>query len=157
MTTQKTKSHFISTGVVALNRRAHYDYALDETFMAGLELLGTEVKSLRLGHANITDAYGVERNGEILMLNIFIAEYANKGYESHDEKRPRKLLLHQKEIIKITNALARKGATLVAIKLFFNEKGRAKLEVGLGHGKKLYDKREAIKERDLKREHGGLL
>ena len=146
------KPDYISKGVVTINRRAHFDYVLEENFVAGLALLGPEVKSLRLGHANINDAYGVDKNGEIFMLNMFIAEYANKGYESHEEKRPRKLLLKKKEIIKIINGLARKGSTLVATKLFFDNNGRAKLEVALGHGKKLYDKRETIKERDWQRD-----
>ena len=151
MAKNKNKSNLISTGVVANNRRANFDYTIEEKFTAGLLLTGTEVKSLRLGHANINDAYGVERNGEIFMLNMFIAEYANKGYASHEEKRIRKLLLNKREIINITNALARKGATLVAIKLFFDNHGRAKLEVGLGFGKKNYDKRETIKNRDIDR------
>ncbi len=146
------KSDFIGTGLVAQNRRAHFDYLIEDVFIAGLELTGTEVKSLRLGHANINDAYGIEKDGEIYMSNMFIAEYANKGYESHAEKRNRKLLLKKKEIIKIINALSRKGYTLIAMKLFFNDRGRAKLEIGLGRGKKVYDKREAVKERDWKRE-----
>ena len=159
MTTAKKikKADFIGTGLVAQNRRAHFDYLIEDVFIAGLELTGTEVKSLRLGHANINDAYGVEQNGEIYMSNMFIAEYANKGYESHAEKRPRKLLLKKKEIIKIINSLARKGYTLIAMKLFFNERGRAKLEIGLGRGKKVYDKRETVKERDWKREKSRLL
>ncbi len=144
------KSDFISTGMVAQNRRAHFDYLISEKFTAGLELTGTEVKSLRLGHANINDAFGVEKDGEIYISNMFIAEYANKGYASHAEKRDRKLLLKKKEINDIIGELSRKGATLVAIRLFFNEQGRAKLEVGLGRGKKLYDKREAVKDRDWK-------
>lgn len=111
MAEKKKKSDFISTGQVAQNRRAHFDYVIDEVFQAGLVLTGTEVKSLRLGHANINDAYGTVEQGEVYMSNIFIAEYANKGYESHVERRNRKLLLHHKEIIKIQNALARKGAT----------------------------------------------
>lgn len=151
MAKDKKKSNLISTGVVANNRRANFDYAIEEKFTAGLLLTGTEVKSLRLGHANINDAYGVERNGEIFMLNMFIAEYANKGYASHEEKRERKLLLTHREIINITNALARKGATLIATKLFFDSRGRAKLEIGLGFGKKNYDKRETIKNRDIDR------
>ena len=114
---KKNKSDFISTGLVAQNRRAHFDYLIEEKFVAGLELTGTEVKSLRLGHANITDAFGVEKNGELYMSNMFIAEYANKGYASHAEKRDRKLLLKHKEIIDIINALSRKGSTLVAIRL----------------------------------------
>lgn len=143
-------SDFISTGLVAQNRRAHFDYLIEQKYTAGLELTGTEVKSLRLGHANINDAYGIEKDGELFISNMFIAEYANKGYSSHPEKRDRKLLLKKKEIIEITNELSRKGSTLVAIRLFFNDKGRAKLEVGLGRGKKNYDKREAIKDRDWK-------
>ena len=144
------KSDFISTGLVAQNRRAHFDYLIEQKYTAGLELTGTEVKSLRLWHANINDAYGIEKDGELFISNMFIAEYANKGYSSHPEKRDRKLLLKKKEIIEITNELSRKGSTLVAIRLFFNDKGRAKLEVGLGRGKKNYDKREAIKDRDWK-------
>ena len=144
------KSDFISTGLVAQNRRAHFDYLIEQKYTAGLELTGTEVKSLRLGHANINDAYGIEKDGELFISNMFIAEYANKGYSSHPEKRDRKLLLKKKEIIEITNELSRKGSTLVAIRLFFNDKGRAKLEVGLGRGKKNYDKREAINDRDWK-------
>ena len=112
---------------------------------------------MRLGHANINDAFGVEKSGEIYMSNMFIAEYANKGYESHAEKRDRKLLLKKKEVIKIINELSRKGSTLIAMKLFFNERGRAKLEIGLGRGKKVYDKRETIKERDWQREKARLL
>ncbi len=138
--------------MVAHNRRAGFDYFINEKFVAGLELSGTEVKSLRLGHANINDAFGVEKNGELYISNMFIAEYANKGYESHVEKRERRLLLKRREINEIISALAKKGATLVAIRLFFNEKGRAKLEVGLGTGKKNYDKRETIKTRDWNRE-----
>lgn len=151
------KADFITTGLVAQNRRAHFDYLIADVFIAGLQLTGTEVKSLRLGHANINDAFGVEKSGEIYMSNMFIAEYANKGYESHAEKRDRKLLLKKKEVIKIINELSRKGSTLIAMKLFFNECGRAKLEIGLGRGKKVYDKRETIKERDWQREKARLL
>ena len=151
------KSDFISSGLVAQNRRANFDYLIEEKYVAGLQLTGTEVKSLRLGHANITDAYGVEKNGELYMSNMFIAEYANKGYESHIEKRDRKLLLKKKEIIDIINSLNKKGTTLVAMRLFFNDKGRAKLEIGLGRGKKLYDKRETTKERDWNREKQRIL
>ena len=147
---KKVKSDFISTGPVANNRRAHFDYEIGEKYVAGLELTGTEVKSLRLGHANINDAYGIEKDGELFISNMFIAEYSNKGYASHAEERDRKLLLKKKEINQIIGELSRKGYTLVAMRLFFNDRGRAKLEVGLGRGKKLYDKRESIKERDWK-------
>ena len=139
-------------GQVAQNRRASFDYYISERFTAGLELTGTEVKSLRLGHANITDAFGIEKGGELYISNMFIAEYANKGYASHAAKRDRKLLLNKKEVNDILGSIAKKGTTLVAIRLFFNEKGRAKLEVGLGVGKKLYDKRETEKTRDWNRE-----
>lgn len=151
------RADFIAHGLVAQNRRAHFDYEIEEKFIAGLQLTGTEVKSLRLGHANITDAYGIEKNGELYISNMFIAEYSCKGYETHAEKRDRKLLLNHKEIVKIIGELSRKGSTLVAIRLFFNEKGLAKLEIGLGRGKKLYDKRESIKERDWNREKQRLL
>ena len=151
------RKDFISNGLVAQNRRANFDYQINEKFVAGLELTGTEVKSLRLGHANINDAYGIERNGEIFMSNMYIAEYESKGYSSHAEKRDRKLLLTKKEIITITNELSRKGSTLVAIRLFFNEKGRAKLEIGLGVGKKLYDKRETAKDRDWARDKRNIM
>ena len=154
---KKKKSEFISTGLVAQNRRAHFDYLISEKFVAGLELTGTEVKSLRLGHANINDAFGIEKDGEIYISNMFIAEYSNKGYASHAEKRDRKLLLKKKEICDIIGELSRKGATLVALRLFFNDQGRAKLEVGLGRGKKIYDKRETIKDREWKIQKARLL
>ena len=152
MSAKKIKSDFISVGQVAQNRRASFDYYISERFTAGLELTGTGVKSLRLGHANITDAFGIEKGGELYISNMFIAEYANKGYASHAEKRDRKLLLTKKEVNDILGSIAKKGTTLVAIRLFFNEKGCAKLEVGLGVGKKLYDKRETEKTRDWNRE-----
>jgi SsrA-binding protein len=136
--------------VVALNRRATFDYEIQERFVAGLQLTGTEVKSLRLGNANINDAYGIVEDGEVYVSNMSIAEYENKGYETHKPIHNRKLLLKKKEIADIIKALSRKGSTLVAIKLFFDKKGLAKIEMGLGFGKKLYDKRESIKERDWK-------
>lgn len=157
MSKQNKKADYISTGLVAQNRRAHFDYLIEEKYIAGLVLSGTEVKSLRLGHANINEAYGIIEGGELYMSNMFIAEYINKGYETHVERRNRKLLLQHKEIVKIINALNKKGSTLVAIKLFFDVHGRAKLEIGLGRGKKLYDKRETSKERDWSREKARLM
>lgn len=145
------KSDFIATGQVAVNRRATFDYAIEETFVAGIELFGTEVKSLRLGKVSLTDTYGSFDNGEIFIENLKIEEYANKGYEKHDANRKKKLLLTRHEIDKIIGAMAKKGYSLVAKRLFFDSRGRAKLEVGLGKGKKLYDKRESIKERDINR------
>lgn len=157
MAKKTIKSDFISTGLVAQNRRANFDYMIETVYIAGIELTGTEVKSMRLGHANINDAYGVEKNEELFISNMFIAEYTNKGYTSHAEKRERKLLLKRKEIIEITNELSRKGSTLVAMRVFFNDKGRAKIELGLGRGKKLYDKRESIKDRDWNRDKARIL
>ncbi len=157
MANKSKKSDFISTGVVAQNRRAHFDYLIEDVFQAGLVLTGTEVKSLRQGHANINDAYGIIENGELYMANMFIASYENQGYSSHLERGNRKLLLHHREIIKIMNALNRKGSTLVAMKLYFDNHGRAKLEIGLGRGKKLYDKRETTKERDWNREKARIM
>lgn len=151
------KGDFITTGLVAQNRRANFDYQIEEVFVAGLELLGTEVKSLRLGHANINEAYGLIKNNELYISNMYIAEYENRGYGTHAEKRDRKLLLTAKEISTISSDLSRKGATLVAMRLFFNDKGRAKLEVGLGRGKKNYDKRETIKDRDWSRDKQRIL
>ena len=145
------KSDFIATGQIAVNRRATFDYAIEETFVAGLELKGTEVKSLRLGKVSLTDTYGSFDNGELFIENLKIEEYANKGYEKHDANRKKKLLLTRHEIDKIIGAMSKKGYSLIAKKLFFDSHGRAKLEVGLGKGKKLYDKREAIKERDISR------
>ena len=154
---KKNKAEYISIGQVAHNRRANFDYLIEEKFVAGLVLTGTEVKSLRLGHANINDAYGIEKDGELYIANMFIGEYVNKRYSSHVEKRERKLLLKRKEIIDIINALSRKGATLVAMRLFFDKSGLVKLEVGLGRGKKLFDKRETIKDRDWKIQKARLL
>lgn len=145
------KSDFIATGQVAANRRATFDYAIEETFTAGIELKGTEVKSLRLGKANLTDTYGSYENGELFIENLKIEEYANKGYEKHDANRKKKLLLTRREIDKIIGAMAKKGYSLIAKKLFFDTRGCAKLEIGLGRGKKLYDKRQSIKDRELTR------
>lgn len=146
------RSDFIATGQIAVNRRATFDYAIEETFVAGLELKGTEVKSLRLGKACLTDTYGSFDDGELYIENLRIEEYANKGYEKHDANRKKKLLLTRHEINKIIGAMSKRGYSLIAKKLFFDARGRAKLEVGLGKGKKLYDKRESIKERDIARD-----
>lgn len=145
------KSDFIASGQVAVNRRATFDYAIEEMFTAGLELRGTEVKSLRLGKASLTDTYGSFADGELFIENLKIEEYANKGYEKQEPNRKKKLLLTRHEINRIIGAMAKKGYSLVAKRLYFNERGLAKLEVGIGKGKKLYDKRESIKERELNR------
>lgn len=142
---------------VADNRRARYDYALDETFDAGIVLLGSEVKSLRNGRANIQDSYAEEKNGEILLVNAYIPEYAGANRFNHEPRRPRKLLLKKKEIGKLIGSLKRGGVTLVPLSLYFNERGLAKVKIALARGKKLHDKRASEKERDWNREKQRLL
>jgi SsrA-binding protein len=132
---------------IARNKRARHDYDILESWEAGLVLTGTEVKSLRDGRAQITDAYGVVKDGEVWLLNAHIAPYARGNIWNHDPLRTRKLLLHQKEIRHLIGAVERKGLTLVALELYFKH-GRAKLRLGLGRGKKLHDKRADLKERD---------
>jgi len=133
-----------------LNRKARFDYEILDTFEAGIELTGTEIKSIRLGNANIKDCYGIVKNGEVFLLNMYIKEYAEGNIFNHEETRTRKLLLHKKEILKLRDAIERDGYTLIPLKLYF--KGNlAKIELGIARGKKNYDKREAIKERDIKR------
>ncbi|HET8769527.1 MAG TPA: SsrA-binding protein SmpB [Gemmatimonadaceae bacterium] len=132
---------------VARNKRARHDYEILETWEAGLMLSGTEVKSLRDGRAQITDAYAVVKDGELWLLNAHIAPYAQGNIWNHDPLRTRKLLLHRKEILKLIGQVERKGLTLVALELYF-KRGRAKVRIGLARGKKLHDKRADLKERD---------
>ncbi|MGO9004935.1 MAG: SsrA-binding protein SmpB [Beijerinckiaceae bacterium] len=144
--------------IAADNRRARFDYEIGETFEAGLVLTGTEVKSLRTGKATIGESYAsLDRAGEIFLVNANIPEYLQANRFNHDPKRPRKLLLNSREIIKVRKALEREGMTLVPLKIYFNERGRAKVEVAIARGKKLHDKREAEKQRDWNREKSRLL
>ena len=144
--------------IAADNRRARYDYALGETFEAGLMLAGTEVKALRAGKATIAESYAsVERSGEVFLINATIPEYLQGNRFNHDPKRPRKLLLHAKEIAKIAQGVEREGMTIVPLKIYFNEQGRAKIEIALAKGKKLHDKRETERKRDWAREKSRLL
>lgn len=136
---------------IARNRRARHDYHILETFEAGLVLTGTEVKSLRDGKANISDAYGIIRDGEAFLLNLHIAPYESRGYANHEPDRTRKLLLHRKEIRRLIGAVERQGLTLVPLELYFKH-GVAKVALALGKGKKLHDKRDAERERDAARE-----
>ncbi len=142
---------------VADNRRARYDYHLDETLDAGIVLVGSEVKSLRTGRANIQDSYAEEVGGEIMLVNAYIPEYAGANRFNHEPRRPRKLLLKRKEISKLIGSLKRGGVTLVPLSLYFNERGLAKVKLALARGKKLHDKRESEKERDWNREKQRLL
>jgi SsrA-binding protein len=143
--------------VVADNRRARFNYELGEAFEAGIALTGSEVKSLRLGKATIGESYADARGGELWLINANIPEYVQAGRFNHAPKRPRKLLLHRRQINKLAGAVEREGMTLVPLKLYFNEKGRAKIELALGRGKKLHDKRETEKKRSWERERGRLL
>ena len=143
--------------VVADNRKARFNYDIGETFEAGIALTGTEVKSLRAGKATIAKSYADARGGEIWLINSNIPEYLQAGRFNHAPKRPRKLLLHQRQINKLIGAVEREGMTLVPLKLYFNDKGRAKVELALARGKKLHDKRETEKKRSWERERGRLL
>lgn len=137
---------------VAENRRARYDYFIDTTYEAGLALTGTEVKALRGGEGSIAESYAEVTNGEIWLVNANIPEFSHGNRFNHEPKRPRKLLLHEREINKLHGAVARDGMTLVPLSIYFNSRGRAKVELALAKGKKAHDKRETIKQRDWKRE-----
>ena len=143
--------------VVADNRKARFNYEIGEVFEAGIALTGSEVKSLRSGKATIAEAYADARDGEIWLINSNIPEYLQAARFNHAPKRRRKLLLHKRQVNKLTGAVVREGMTLVPLRLYFNEKGRAKLEIALGRGKKLHDKRETLKQRSWDRERGRLL
>ena len=143
--------------VVAHNRKARFNYQIGETLEAGIALTGTEVKSLRQGKATIAESYADTRGGEIWLVNANISEYLQGGRFNHAPKRVRKLLLHRRQINKLIGAVEREGMTLVPLKLYFNERGRAKVELALARGKKLHDKRETEKKRSWERERGRLL
>jgi SsrA-binding protein len=143
--------------VVADNRKARFNYEIGETFEAGVALTGSEVKSLRAGKATIGDSYADPRGGELWLVNANIPEYLQAGRDNHAPKRPRKLLLHKRQINKLIGAVEREGMTIVPLKLYFNPKGRAKIEVALARGKKLHDKRETLKKRSWDRERARLM
>ena len=136
---------------IARNKRARHDYEITDTWEAGIVLLGSEVKSLRAGKANLGDAYGIVRDGELYLLNLHISPYSHAGYVNHDPTRTRKLLLHRGEIRRLIGAVERKGLTLVPLELYF-QRGLAKVSIGLGRGKKLHDKRDDAKAKDAARD-----
>lgn len=140
-----------STETIARNKRARFEYHLLETWEAGLVLTGTEVKSLRNGKANITDAYGMVRDGEVFLLNAHIAPYDSAGYVNHEATRTRKLLLHQREIKRLIGAVERQGLTLIPLELYFKN-GKAKVRIALAKGKQLHDKRDDERSRDAQRD-----
>ena len=143
--------------VVAENRKARFNYSIEDTVEAGLALTGTEVKSIRTGKTTIAEAYADARGTEIWLVNANIPEYGHGNRLNHEPKRDRKLLLHRKQINRLIGAVDREGMTLIPLKLYFNERGRAKLQLALAKGKKLHDKRETLKKRDWSREKGRLL
>ena len=142
---------------VAENRKARFNYEIGETYEAGIVLTGSEVKSLRSGKGSIAESYADARDGEIWLINANIPEYLQAHRFNHPPKRPRKLLLHQRQINKLAGAVEREGMTIVPLRLYFNERGRAKIVIALGKGKKLQDKRETEKKRSWERERGRLL
>jgi SsrA-binding protein len=141
----------------AVNRRARFNYEIGQVFEAGIALSGTEVKSLREGRSSIADAYAGERNGEMWLYNAYIPEYLQANRFNHETRRPRKLLLHKREIGRLVGAVDREGMTVVPLKIFFNDRGRAKVELAVARGKKLHDKRETSKQRDWGREKARLM
>ncbi|TCT03499.1 SsrA-binding protein SmpB [Aquabacter spiritensis] len=143
--------------VVADNRRARFDYEIGEVFEAGITLTGTEVKSLRSGKATVGESYAAAKAGEMWLYNAFIPEYLEANRFNHETRRPRKLLLHKRQITKLAHAVERDGMTVVALKIYFNEQGRAKVELALAKGRKAHDKREAVKERDWGRDKARLM
>ena len=143
--------------VVAENRRARHDYDIIETFEAGLVLVGTEVKSLREGRANIAEAYVSPEGGELWLINADIPEYRFGNINNHEPRRKRKLLMHKREIKHLTDEVQRRGRTIVPLKMYFNGKGIVKLLIGLARGRKKHDKREAVKRRDWERQKARLL
>jgi SsrA-binding protein len=143
--------------IVADNRKARYNDQIGETFEAGIALTGSEVKSMRTGKASIGESYAAARDGELWLYNSNISEYKQASRFNHVPKRPRKLLLHRRQINKLIGAVEREGMTVVPLKLYFNEKGRAKVELALARGKKLHDKRETEKKRSWDRERGRLM
>lgn len=143
--------------VAAENRKARYEFAIGDTFEAGIALTGTEVKSLRNGKATIGESYAGEKNGEIFLVNAYIPEYLQANQFNHETRRPRKLLLHRREVNRLIGAVQREGMTIVPLKIYFNDRGRAKVELALAKGKKLHDKRETEKQRDWNREKARLM
>ena len=142
---------------VAQNRRARHDYLIEDTIEAGLVLQGTEVKVLRKGQASIVEAYADESGGEMFLVNANIPEYAASAHFNHEPRRPRKLLLHRKELNRLLGAIRREGVTVVPLSIYFNERGRAKVSLGLARGKRKADKRQSERDRDWQRSRARLM
>lgn len=147
----------IAGNIAVENRRARHEYSIQETLEAGIMLAGTEVKSLRTGRANLADAFAGQQEGELYLFNAYIPEYQVKTVFTHETRRPRKLLVHRKELRRLLGAVTREGMTLVPLSIFFNPRGIAKVQLGLAKGRKLHDKRAAEKERDWQRDKARLM
>jgi len=143
--------------VVAENRRARFDYYIDETLEAGIALTGTEVKSLRFGEGSIAESYAEVKNGEVFLVNSNVPEFSHGNRYNHEPKRPRKLLLNRRQLDRLQGAVERKGMTLVPLSVYFNSRGRAKVELALAKGKNAADKRATMKERDWKRDQARIM
>ena len=157
MAGKKTSPTSMTGNSVAINRKARYEYTIEDEVEAGIVLTGSEVKSLRAGRANIADAYAAAKDNAIWLLNAYIAEYGQANRFNHETKRPRKLLLHKKQISKLIGRLKVKGVTLIPLSLYFNQRGLAKVKIAVGTGKKLYEKRDSIKKRDWERDKSRIM
>ncbi|HJO85319.1 MAG: SsrA-binding protein SmpB [Rhodospirillales bacterium] len=152
--TKKKKS---SENIAARNRKARHDYFIEDNYEAGIALQGTEIKSIRSGRVSIEEAYASEEGGELYLINAYIPEYQAGGRDQHETRRPRKLLLHKKELAKMFNAVNREGMTIVPLSLYFNKRGMLKVDLGMAKGKRQYDKRQSDKARDWKRDKARIM
>ena len=152
-----TAETFDKKKTVAENRRARFEYHIEDKFEAGIVLTGTEVKSLRFGEGSIAESYAEVKGGEVWLVNSNVPEFSHGNRHNHEPKRPRKLLLHEREIARLTGAVERKGMTLVPLSIYFNGRGRAKVELALARGKNLADKRQTVKDRDWKRDQARIM
>ena len=157
MAGKKKPKGLLSTGLIAENRRARFEYEILDTLEAGLVLTGTEVRSLRNGKAQIAESYATPENGELWLINSYIPEYVEANRFNHNERRRRKLLVSKRELNRLTGEVQKQGNTIVPLKLYFNDKGRAKLLIGVGKGRKKADKREVQRQRDWNRQKSRLL
>jgi len=143
--------------IAARNRKARHDYFIEDNIEAGIMLQGTEIKSIRNGRSSIEESYASEENGELFLVNAYIPEYQAGGLSQHETRRPRKLLLHKKELSKMINAVNRQGATIIPLSLYFNKRGMLKVDLGIAKGKRQYDKRQTEKKRDWKRDQARIM
>ena len=143
--------------IAARNRKARHNYFIEDNIEAGIMLQGTEIKSIRNGRSSIEESYASEENGELFLVNAYIPEYQAGGRDQHETRRPRKLLLHKKELVKMINAVNRQGATIIPLSLYFNKRGMLKIDLGIAKGKRQYDKRQTEKNRDWKRDQDRII